>query len=147
LIFDFATRYRTQHNTISPAKDFRLTEQDFNDFVAFISDKEYDYTTRSEKALEELKTTAEQEKYFSDVKTEYEALKNKMMHNKKEDLVKFRDEIMQLIREEIVSRYYFQNGRVEATFAGDPEIKKALEVLGDRSVYNSILNGTFASKK
>src|SRR6185436_20128698 len=100
LIFDFATQYRDKHPSIAPAKEFKLTDQDFNDFNAYIADKDYDYVTKSEKTMEDLKTTAENEKYFDAFKNEYEALKAKMAHNKKEDIVKNKTEIMQLLKEE-----------------------------------------------
>ncbi len=140
LIFDFATRYRIKHPTIDPARNFRLSEADFNDFVNFISDKDYDYVTKSEKALEELKSTAEKEKYFADISQEFEVLKKKLAHNKKDDIDKFKEELRELLQDEIVSRYYFQNGRVEASFDYDPEIKKAIEALSDKAVFTSIMN-------
>jgi carboxyl-terminal processing protease len=146
LIFDYATIYRLKHSTIPAAKDFKLSEQDFNDFVAFLSDKEYDYTTKSEKTIEELKTTAENEKYFDAVKSEYEALKSKMMHNKKEDLTKNKEEIMQVLTEEIVARYYYQTGRFEANLTHDVEVRKAADVLDDKALYASVLNGTYQEK-
>ncbi len=139
LIFDFATRYRMLHEAIPAVKDFHLTDADFNDFVAFIGDKEYDYTTKSEKALKELKENSEKEKYFADIKSEYEALHTKMMHNKKDDLIKNKAEILSLLTEEIVSRYYFQNGRTEASLATDPEVKRAIEILRDKPGYTAIL--------
>ena len=58
------------HPTILPAKTFKLSDADYNDFVAYLSDKDYDYTTKSEKEMEELKATAEKEKYFESVKTD-----------------------------------------------------------------------------
>jgi carboxyl-terminal processing protease len=143
LIFDFATKYRIKHPSISPAKEFRLTDADFNEFEAYIADKDYDYTTRSEKMLEDLKETASKEKYFDNVKTEYEALKTKLVHDKKADLEKNKEEIMQLLSDEIVSRYYFQKGRLECKLSYDPEVKKAIEVLNDKKFYASILDGSF----
>ncbi|MCX6290515.1 MAG: S41 family peptidase [Bacteroidetes bacterium] len=142
LVFDFATHYRLQHASIPDGKIFRLTDTDFSDFLEFIADKEYDYTTRSEKTLDDLKKNTEDEKYFSDIKTEFDALRVKLIHNKKEDVKKNKEEIMQLLEEEIVSRYYYQNGRIEATFEHDREIMKAVEILGNHSVYASILDGT-----
>ena len=146
LIFDFATQYREKHSTIPAVKEFKLTDQDYNDFVAYISDKDYDYTTRSEKTMEDLKTASENEKYFDAVKSEYEALKAKMMHNKKEDLTKNKAEIMEVLKEEIVARYYYQTGRFEANISYDPEIRRAAEVLDDTALYNAVLNGTYQEK-
>lgn len=146
-IFDYATKFRMAHPSISSAKTFHLTETDYNDFVSFLSGKEYDYTTKSEKEMEELKSTAEKEKYFESVKAEYEALKKKIMHDKNADLKKFKEEITEMLENEIVSRYYFQNGQVEASFDHDDEIRKAVEALNDKAVFTSILNNSMASKK
>jgi len=142
LIFDYATQFKIDHPTIPEVKSFVITDEIFNDFVKFLGDKEYDYTTECEKNLKELKTNAEKEKYFDGFKTEYEALKTKMMHNKKSDLIKFKDEIKLLLKEEIVSRYYYQKGRIEAALLSDLQLKKAIEVLKDQTQYKAILNGT-----
>jgi carboxyl-terminal processing protease len=143
IIFDFATLYRVQHATILPAKDFRLTEEDWNSFVAFIADKEYDYSTKSEKTLDELKNNSEDEKYFEDLKNEYDALKNKLSHNKKDDVSRNREEITEILQQEIASRYYYQVGKIEASFTRDRELKKAVEVLTNSTLYASILNGSY----
>jgi carboxyl-terminal processing protease len=140
LVFDYATLYRMKHPSIAPARSFRISDEDFNDFVNYIADKDYDYITKSEKALDDLKTTAEKEKYYSDIAIEFDALKKKMAHNKKDDLIKFKSEIEELLQDEIVSRYYFQNGRTEASFDYDPEIKKGIEALTDKNVFTAILN-------
>jgi carboxyl-terminal processing protease len=143
IVFDYATLYRVQHATIPSARDFRLTEEDWNNFLAFIADKEYDYTTKSEKALDELKKDSEDEKYFEGVKNEYDALKNKLSHNKKEDVSRNKEEISSILQQEIASRYYYQVGKIEASFTRDREIKKAIEVLNNPTMYASILNGSY----
>ena len=138
-IFDFATKYKLTHTGIAAPKEFNLTDADYDNFVAFLSNKEYDYTTNSEKILAELKESAEKEKYYEDVKAEFEALKNKMMHNKKDDLVKFKPEIKDLLETEIATRYYFQKGKQEAILKDDAATKEAVAVLNDQVKYKSIL--------
>jgi carboxyl-terminal processing protease len=140
LIFDYATLYRNKHESIAAARSFRLSDAEYDDFVKWLSDKEYDYTTKSEKALEDLKTNAEKEKYFNAVTSEYDALKKKMMHDKNSDLLKNKEELKELLQDEIVSRYYYQNGRIESSFDFDPDIKKGLEALEDKNVYTQIFN-------
>jgi carboxyl-terminal processing protease len=140
-IFDFATKYHLKHPSIAAAKDFHITDGDFSDFIASLADKDYDYSTKSEKALEELKDNAIKEKYFDNFKAEFDALKSKMMHNKKADLAKYKAEITTLIEEEIASRYYYQNGRIQATFASDTDIKKAIELLSNKTAYTALLKG------
>ncbi|MBL0258622.1 MAG: PDZ domain-containing protein [Bacteroidetes bacterium] len=142
LIFDYATRYRRTHPEIASVNDFVLTDADFNDFANFLSDKDYDYTTRSEKAMEDLKKNSEDEKYYTDIQREYEALKLKLAHNKQADVEKNKNEILQLLEEEIISRYYYQSGRIETALQHDAELKKAMEIIHDQSVYSSILKGS-----
>ncbi|PCJ89863.1 MAG: peptidase S41 [Flavobacteriales bacterium] len=143
LIFDFATQYRKTHDSIPAANEFTLTEKEFDGFVDFIKDKEYDYTTKTEKLLDDFEKSAEKEKYLDDVKKEYETLKKKVQHNKNEDLKTFRDEIKKLIENEICSRYYYQKGRIEYSLASDPDVLKAIEVLNDKKFYASVLDGSY----
>lgn len=140
-IFDYATKYRLLHNTIPSAKDFAMTEEEYKDFVAYLSGKEYDYTTKSEKSLEELKKNAEGEKYFESMKAEYDDLKAKIAANKKEDLAKYKSEIKDILEEEIASRYYFQSGRLESSLRDDNEVKEAMRILNDQELYKAIVTG------
>ncbi|HNP47420.1 MAG TPA: S41 family peptidase [Bacteroidia bacterium] len=142
ILFDYATRYRRLHPEIASVNNFELTDSDFNDFVSYISDKEYDYSTKSEKAMEDLKKNSEDEKYFQDIRTEYDALKNKLAHNKQADVEKNKSEILQLLKEEIIARYYFQSGRIEVSLKNDPDLKNAVDVIQDKVRYTGILNGS-----
>jgi carboxyl-terminal processing protease len=140
LMFDYATEYRIKHTSIADARSFSLTDEQYADFRKWLSAKEYDYTTESETKLTELKAQAEKEKYFNAIAASYEAVKKKLAHDKAEDLNLHRDEITEFLENEIVSRYYYQNGRVENNFRRDPEIQMALKSLNDTAVYNSIIN-------
>lgn len=139
LIFDYANKFKRENAEIKPAAEFEITPETYADFVKWLHDKDYDYVTRSERMLAELKKTAENEKYFDELSAEFTQLESKMMHNKQADLEKFSPEIKSLLRSEIVSRYYYQKGRVEAQVTEDPEIKKAREVLLDKEMYTGIL--------
>lgn len=139
LIFDYATKYRMQHDQISPAKSFRLDDAAYNDFISFISDKEYDYTTKSEEKLKALQEAAEKEDYWEGIKDQFSVLKNSMMHDKEQDLVKNKEQIRSLLEEEIASRYYYRNGRLEASLKDDVEVQKAIEVLSNMEAYAKVL--------
>ncbi len=146
LIFDYATQYRLKHPSLTDPKKFNLSGDEYKEFVGFLANKDYDYTTKSEKSLEEFKKNADGEKYFDDIRPEYEALKNKIGHNKKDDLNKFRDEIKQLIEEEIVSRYYYQRGRLEASLKNDETLVEGINSVTNKTKYVSILKGTGSYK-
>jgi carboxyl-terminal processing protease len=141
IIFDFATHFCNQYASISPAKDFQITDEIYNDFLAFIKDRDYDYVTKSEAALADLKKNAEKENYFDAIRAEYDALQQKMMHDKQADLVKSKEEIKLLIKTYILPRYYYQKGRIEGVIGEDPEVIRAVEVLKNQDKYNSILAG------
>lgn len=147
LLFDYANGYRRKHSSIAAARDFQIEDSDYSDFASFIKGKDYSYTTQSEKMLKDMEEVAKKEKYFGDIQQEYDALKKKMEYNKKEDLVKFRDEVKQLLEMEIASRFYYQKGRIENYLTHDPDVKKAIEILGDNKNYFSILANTFKTMK
>jgi len=140
-IFDYATQYRNLKTSISDAKNFRLSDAEYNDFIAFLSKRDYNYDTRVEKLLNELRDEAEKENKIGDLKPEFDALKAKVSHSKKNDLVLFKDEIRKVLESEIVSRYYFEKGRLEQNFKYDNELNEAQKVLSDKAVLASILNG------
>jgi len=145
LIFDFATQFRRDHPVIPPADKFEITDSIFNAFVAFIADKKYDYKTKSEQALEDLRKNSEKENYFNAIKSEYDALKKQMENDKKSDLTKFKSQINDLIKQEIVSRYYYQKGKIIASLNTDKDITEAINTLTDQNLYKSVLAGTYKS--
>jgi len=147
LIFDYATKYRNTHPTIAVAKSYHMSDAEYADFTAWLADKDYDYVTKSEKLLDDLKTAAEKEKYMETMSAEYNALKKKVAHDKSADLQKFKPEIEEMLESEIVSRYYFQNGQIEASFNYDAEIKKAVEALSNKATFATILSNSAASVK
>ncbi|MDR3696781.1 S41 family peptidase [Mucilaginibacter sp.] len=141
LIFDYATRYRDAHQHINDPHTFSLSDADYADFVKYLDDKNYSYNTGSEKLLANLKTEATKEKQFTAIQSEYDALKAKMDASKKNDLQLHKDEIKQVLENEIVSRYYFEKGRYETNFKYDKELAQAVKVMQDKQMVASILKG------
>lgn len=139
LYFDFATEYHFKHKEIAEVSDFRIDEELYNEFKKWLDTQEFDYTTDSEKMLEDLKEVAEEEKYFKRIESEYTALLEQVKHNKTRDLEDFQDEVKEILRGELVSRYYHQRGRIQAMLEDDIEIDKALEILADADEYKRIL--------
>ncbi len=141
LIFDYANHFRRTNESIASAESFMITDQMYQDFTRFVNEKGFDYTTESERRLERLKQASMDEQYYGSIENEFEQLRNKLMHNKDEDLITFRDEISSLLKEEIVTRYYHQKGRVLSSLSSDPEIEKTLSLFANKDRYTAILNG------
>ncbi|OON65298.1 S41 family peptidase [Hymenobacter sp. CRA2] len=138
-LFDYATRYRAEHQSIPPAREFQLSDAEYAKFTQWLQGKDISYSTPAEKALTSLITQTKDEKHYDDVKTELESIRKKVTVNKANDLTRFKPEIRELLEQEIVSRYYFQKGQIEATFDDDPNIIAAVQVLNDQPRYGSLL--------
>ncbi|MBN2729317.1 MAG: S41 family peptidase [Bacteroidales bacterium] len=140
-IFNFASLYTSKHDKIAPAAEFIINDNDYNAFLSYISNKEYDYTTNTERKLGELAEAMKEDKYYETFKNELDNLQTAVQHNKEEDLENFKEEIKKLISNEIVSRYYYQKGRIQFNIEHDPEIKETVRLLLNAEEYNQILSG------
>lgn len=140
-IFDYATQYRNEKAEISDAKTFRLTDGEYDKFIAYLSKRDFNYNTRTEKLLNELGDEVESESKMGELKSEFDALKAKVSHSKKNDLIQFKNEIRKVLENEIVSRYYYERGRLEQNFQYDNELSESLKIISNKSVLASILSG------
>ena len=104
--------------------------------------EEFSYSTASEEMLKKLKATAKKEGFFDDAESAYNELMSKVTPSKERDLIKFKSEIVSIIENEIVSRYYFQNGRAIHSFKDDPFMDKAMEIFLNKALYNTILGNS-----
>jgi carboxyl-terminal processing protease len=142
LIFDYATDYRMIHPTIPPAQDFKLSDADYADFTNWLKGKDYDYTTKSEESMKDLKETAQKEEYWDAIQPDFDKLQSEMKHDKDQDLIKFKSEIEDMLEQEIASRYYYQDGRIQSSLNNDDEVKKAVEVLSNTDLYTKTLQAS-----
>lgn len=141
LIFDYATQFVKNHPSIAPAKEFTLSDADYDEFVNYLNNKDYNYQTATEKTLADLKFDAESEKKWDNIKADYESLKSKISTSKKQDLITYKAEIKQILESEITQRYYFEKGRTLQAFQYDMELKKAIVLLKDKTLMANVLKG------
>jgi carboxyl-terminal processing protease len=139
-LFDFATHYALAHPTIAPAAEFRLSAAEYEEFVQWMQNKTYTYTSPLESALEEVEKTAYAEKYAADLSPQLKAVRKNLQESRKKDLWTYQDQIAAYLEEEIVSRYYLERGMTEVGFQRDLELKKAINVLADNKQFRKILN-------
>ena len=140
LFFDYATEFRLKNENILSAKDFKITDEMFLDFKNFLSDKEYEYETDTEKAYKKLKKVAKDENYFESMKNDFDLLVNKIDDAKSDDLEKNKDFIKEILANEIVSRYYYQKGRIQSSLNYDKDVLQAISVISDSTNYKQILS-------
>ena len=140
LVFNYATEFYYKNKDRITSTSFELTESDFNNFKSWLKDKDYDYTTSVERTLETLEKSAKEEKYYDDISEELKKLKAQVLHNKESDLETFKMEIEQIVREEIISREFFEKGSIQASFKSDESIETSVELLRDKSRYSQYLS-------
>ena len=139
LLFNYATQYVKAHKSIVSPQSFSLSDNEFADFTTWLSNKDYAYKTKTEIFFDSLNNAAQEDKFYTAAKSELAALKTKLQHDKKQDLSKNKTEIKTILENEIVSRYYFQKGRILQSIKVDSTISKAIETLQSSNTVNSIL--------
>ncbi len=137
--FNYAMKFHREHDSIPPAGEFKITDEIWNDFVTYLSDKTYDYKTYTENIIADLRKVAEEENYMDNLKQQIDQLEKTYKDAKKEDLNRNREEISELLADAIILQYYYRKGCIEAALDYDPDIKKAVSILSSPSEYNKIL--------
>lgn len=144
-IFDFANHYYWTHPALTSLSQFSFTDQDFSEFRSFLESRKFSYKTNTEESLSELIANARREKYYDLHKDLFMNLEKELNHTLDQDLVTFRTEITELLEDEILSRYFYEEGSIEWSLKTDEQVKKAIEILNNRNNYNSILQGKAGS--
>lgn len=139
LIFDYATKFKSEHPSITKAKDFKISDEIYQDFLAFLKQEKFSYQTQYERTLEVLKKQAEKDNSFEEVKNEFAALETAINENKSAEYIKYQEEIKRILKMEIVSRYYYIAGEVETSLDNDLDLDKALGVLINQNQYQALL--------
>ena len=142
VVLDYVTEYIGKHQTIAPAADFRLTDADYEDFKQRVIKAGFTYDQLSKKQFEEMEKAMKFEGYYEEAKAELEALKAKIDHHDlASDLDRHRDEIQQMLEQDIVSAYYYQGGQLQVGLRNDKTLQEAERILNTPGEYERILNG------
>jgi len=140
-IFDFASVYYWLHPGFKSIEEFKFTDQDFTDFKNYLAGRKFSYRTITELSLNELIANAKKEKYYDTHKEIFTELQKELNHTLDNDLNTFRNEITELLEDEILGRYFYEEGAIAWTIKTDEQVLKAVEILNKSQDYNSILQG------
>jgi carboxyl-terminal processing protease len=146
-IFNYATQYAQKHSSIDKAEKFRLTDEEYNEFVSWVKTQEYSYQTKEEKDLIAFKKDSEKTGTMKKVSGEYDALLKKIQAEKNDDFTEYKEEIKLLLESEIVSRYYYEAGRVASSLKDDPDLKQATKIIHDSQAYKAVLTTVVVPKE
>ena len=139
IIFDYATGWVQNNDTIAPPEQFVLPDEDYQGFVNFVKSKDFEYDKMSENSLNQLKSIMEFEGYMDISVEEFTALEKKLQPDLDRDLNLFKELIKKMIETEIVQRYYYKKGVLKHQLANDIVFDKAIEILKNTEDYNAII--------
>ncbi|PLX13296.1 MAG: peptidase S41 [Marinilabiliales bacterium] len=142
-IFKYANEYYSEHDSIAKPSEFEINDATYESFKKSVEKMDFDYLTETEVLLDRINQSAEREHYLKAIGEELENLKSSIKEEKKKDIDKFRSEIEEMLKIEIISRYYYQKGKIIASLETDEDIEKAIEIINNKDLYKSILKGTY----
>lgn len=138
-IFDFATDFYHKNPDIKSVDELKINDELYSAFSDFLKSRNFTYKTATATALEGLISIARREKYYDLHAEAFSSLETNLAINLDTDLALFRSEISELLEDEIVERYYYQEGSIENAVKKDSTVLKAIELLNDREKYSGIL--------
>ena len=140
VMLNYEVDYIAKHPTIAPAKEFTLTDADYDEFKDRVLKADFKYDRETEKYLKDLEKLARFEGYYDDAKPEFEALKSKLSHNVSKDLDYNKEYISHLLENDIVTAYYYQGGAILNSLRYDKQVKEALRILNSPEEYEKNLH-------
>lgn len=141
LFFNFANQFKKEKTAPASAKTFQITDAEYNTFASSLADKDLTYLSRTERLLSDLRLEAEKENKSAEVKTDLENLKYKLTSSKKTDLNLHKPEIKRILETQIISRYFYEKGRIEQSFQYDKELAAAKSLFNNQTQMLAILKG------
>ena len=143
IIFNYANEFKLNNGSIPLVDKFVFSDAMYKDFMKYVSDKHLEYETFTEKQIKHLKESVKADKFSKEVEAAIAALEALVLEDKNTDLIRYKKEISELLELEIISRYYNQKGKIEASLKIDPDLEEAKKLLNDNKTYTSILKGTY----
>ena len=149
VLSDYAIEYYNTHDSIAPAGVFRLTDEEYDDFVKYASQKDFETRTESQIEMENVLKAAERESLGENipgVEAELKALLDRLSLDKEEFLTVNRQRIKPLLEDEIALKFYLRFGGAESALRQDVQLHKALE-LWDGTIPSQESSGTLEEEK
>lgn len=139
-VFDYATKYVAENPPVSDISEFVVTDSIYAGFKRSIDPERFKYDRVCEELIKQLRKTAEEEGYMDDeTKTQIDTLAKMLTHNLDHDLDTHRDELERYLGSEILSRWFYDRGKLAYELRHDPGLDTAIEILNNRDAYDKIL--------
>lgn len=140
-LFDYCAAYRNAHETIAAPSEFRLSDEEYDAFRAYLKQKGFTYDRQSLRALDMLRRIARREGYAEEARSEFDALEARLTHDADFDFRHWEKEIRRVVERTIVSFYYYERGVAEYEMRDDKDLETAIALLRDDARYRALLAG------
>jgi carboxyl-terminal processing protease len=128
--------YKNQNTVFDDLDENRI----YNSFTKYIAENEFTYVSDAEKQVDKLISDVEKKKNSSDLRKELLLIKNQFRNIASTELEVYKDEIIREIKSELASRYLGSEGRIKELLNYDLQLKTALSILEDKTIYDKLLN-------
>ena len=126
VIDQYVLKFAREHESIPAVEDFRFSDADFEDFVAFAKTQEFDYRSSAKATFDKMKEELEEDGLTQVMAAELAALEKALEMDKERFIRLKKDEIIPFIEEELATRYWWQEAGVKVRLRYDQQLKTAL---------------------
>ncbi len=112
--------------------------KDYAAFEAFVKQSDFEFESKNNKLIEELKTNLKKDKQLT-LLSEVEGLEKRIDQEQAMAMETHKAEIISYIEQQIATRNHFQKGKYFQRLDNDTEIDEAVALLNDPARYKSIL--------
>ncbi|MDC0001727.1 S41 family peptidase [Flavobacteriaceae bacterium] len=137
-IFNFTTDYFYRNPTISSVTDFSLSSSDFKSFLNYLTLSDTVFLTTQERLFLDAYNSSEETTFIA---KEFQQLKKKLLQEKIADISRSEDYLSEIIKDEILIRYYYKNGSYLNKLKKDTVILEAVKILKNKRLYAKVLKG------
>jgi carboxyl-terminal processing protease len=138
-IFNFASDYYYDNPAIAGPETYVFKDEEFDQFISFLQEGNSNFKTKSESKFEAAFELSEKEDLSEGIQSSYKALSKQLEQKKFAELNKNRENIKEMLSNEIINRYYFEKGEYQNHIEFSPFIKEAISVLENEDQYSRIL--------
>jgi carboxyl-terminal processing protease len=140
LLFEYASKYRGEHPGAKDFSTFKLSDVEYDKFVNWLKLQKFSYSSPLESTAKQLTELAKKERYYKDVELQLNSLMSKIESNKSGDLVRFKEEISDLLEQQIAFHYALNEGQAALSLPRDHEVTKAIQTLNNQEQFARILS-------
>lgn len=140
LVFEYASKYTGEHEAPASMGTFRLTDTEYQKFVAWLKEQKISYSSDMERKTNDLIASAQKERYYDELQSPLKELKSKIDQNKSTVFTRFKPELSRILEEQIAFHYKLGKGRAEVMIDRDKEIAEARKILSDTEARKKILS-------